>query len=76
MPAGMGLTAAISARAMSSRMSPRVDSISTPSTSFRLELASASTARTGPFFFWHRYSTSIPQMVVLPTPPLPASAMV
>ena len=47
-----------------------------PKTSLRLELASASTARTGPCFFSQRYSINIPQIVVFPTPPLPASAMV
>ena len=43
-----------SACAISSRISPRVVSTSTPRTSLRLELASASTTRMGPFFCLHR----------------------
>ena len=43
-----------SACAISSRIWPREVSTSTPRTSFRLELASASTTRTGPSFFLHR----------------------
>ena len=76
MPLGMTCSTAISARVMSSRMSPRVSWTSTPRTSLRFELASASTAKTGPFFFSQRYSMNIPQMVVFPTPPFPAKAMV
>ena len=34
------------------------------------------TTRMGPFFCLHRYSIIMPQVVVLPTPPLPATAMV
>ncbi len=49
MPAGMGEFSDIPARSISSRISPRVGGASTPSTSFRLELASASTARMGCF---------------------------
>ena len=45
-------------------------------TSFRFEFASASTARTGPFFFLQRYWINSPQTVVFPTPPFPANAIV
>src|SRR5581483_15260 len=61
---------------ISSRMSPTVHSSSRPSTIFRLEEGSASMARMLPGWFWARYLMTMAATVVLPTPPLPARAMV
>src|SRR5512147_1558089 len=57
-------------------MSPTVQSRSRPSTMFRLLLGSASIASTAPGCVCARYLITIAEMVVLPTPPLPANAIV
>src|SRR5512147_2389332 len=61
---------------ISSRMSPTVQSRSRPSTMLRLLLGSASIASTAPGCDSLKYLITIAEIVVLPTPPLPANAIV
>src|SRR5512143_3983687 len=75
MPPGRGAVDLIASRDVS-RRAPTVAWTLTPSTSFRFALASASTASTALRFFFVKYRMARPQRLVLPVPPLPATAIV
>src|SRR5574340_1474791 len=74
MPPGRGAVDFTGSRDVS-RSFPTVAWTLTPSTSFRFAFASPSTASTAPRFFSVRYRMVRPARLVLPVPPLPATAM-